>query len=132
MTAPSGQYPFEGRVVLVAEDEPIIRFYIDAALKGMGFKVLIACDGIEALEVANRHGGAIDLLLTDVKMPRMDGLELMRILQQKRPEMKVLIMSGYASSRLRELASRTNFLEKPFLPNALRAKIKQILLPVVP
>src|SRR5690348_18095852 len=79
------QNHFQGRTVLLAEDEPIVREFVHAVLEGMGLTVLAACDGAEALEVAGSYTGHIDLLLTDVNMPRVDGLELGLRLQDLRP-----------------------------------------------
>jgi DNA-binding response OmpR family regulator len=118
---------FQGKVVLVAEDEPLIRNYVRRVLSRMGFHVVDAADGAEAHELSRRHRGEIHLLLTNVKMPRMNGVELAKQLQTERPDLKVLVMSGHTSGMLEELAARTNFLEKPFLPETLKSKIRAVL-----
>jgi CheY-like chemotaxis protein len=84
----------------------------------------VARDGLEALEVAARHPRPIDLLLTDVVMPRMNGRELVGRLRAARPEVKVLYMSGYLDKDLK-LASE--MLKKPFSPEALAAQVGSTL-----
>jgi CheY-like chemotaxis protein len=116
-----------GKVVLLAEDETLVRRYVRHVLTKLGFHVMDAADGEEALNISRRHPGRIDLLVTNVKMPRMEGIELAKTLQQERPDVKVIIISGHTSGRLAELAGRTEFVEKPFLPDVLTAKIREVL-----
>jgi CheY-like chemotaxis protein len=116
-----------GKVVLLAEDETLVRRYVRHVLTKLGFQVMDAVDGEEALNISRRYPGRIDLLVTNVKMPRMEGIELAKRLQQERPDVKVIIISGHTSGRLSELAGRTEFVEKPFLPDVLTAKIREVL-----
>ncbi|MFA6110543.1 MAG: GAF domain-containing protein [Candidatus Latescibacterota bacterium] len=88
------QYP---ETVLIAEDEAQIRKLLAAVLEQAGYTVLTAADGIAAQEVAAGHAGPIDLLLTDLIMPRLGGRQLALRLRQTRPELRVLFMSGYSS-----------------------------------
>src|SRR5439155_115162 len=81
--------------VLVAEDEDAVRQIIEKALQARGYKVMVARDGSEALALASRHAGQIDLLVTDVIMPDMNGRVLCQRLTQVRPTMKTLYLSGY-------------------------------------
>jgi DNA-binding response OmpR family regulator len=112
-------------VILLVEDEIPVQFMIWNLLKADGFTVLRAGDGVAALETSHNHPGPIDLLLTDVEMPRMDGLELCRRIAVERPETKVLIMSG--ALRERERVAMLPFLPKPFTPTALRDAIQAVV-----
>jgi CheY-like chemotaxis protein len=97
-------------------------------LQRSGYQVLEAGDGEEALRVAAAHDGRIDLLLTDVVMPRMGGLELAEKLLEMRPGVGVLYFTGYtdeAVARHGELAPGAGFIEKPFSPDALAARVRQ-------
>jgi CheY-like chemotaxis protein len=86
-------------VILLAEDDVGLQFFVWRLLRDDGFSVLAAGDGIAALEVSRNHPGAIDLLLSDVEMPRMGGLELARSIKAERPGIKVIMMSGVLSGR---------------------------------
>jgi two-component system, cell cycle sensor histidine kinase and response regulator CckA len=120
--------PTPGRgTVLLAEDEPAVRQLARRVLARAGYTVLEAEDGVAALETA-RSDPRVDLLLTDLIMPRMGGRELARQLRADRPGLRVLYMSGYADSdRELELSSTEAFLEKPFNPMALAAKVDELL-----
>src|SRR5215471_7115382 len=83
------------RTILIADDEPTIRTYIRKILVDQGFQVIEAIDGMDALAQAERHSFDIDLLLTDIRMPRMDGIALARSLVQVNPATPVLFISGY-------------------------------------
>jgi DNA-binding response OmpR family regulator len=82
---------------------------------------------MEAIQISRRHKGAIDLLLSDVTMPRMNGLELVKRLRQDRPGIKALLISGRTSSEVARGNTSFDFMAKPFLPTALRARIETIL-----
>lgn len=132
--APSGRQPHEGavtgEVVLLVEDEAAVRALARRILEGRGYGVLEARDGVEALEVAANHGDDIDLLLTDVVMPRLGGRDLARRLAERRPEMRALFMSGYAESEIAHrglLVPGIAFLEKPFTADALAAAVRSVL-----
>lgn len=114
-------------VILVAEDEVMIRNIVRHVLEADGHEVMAAADGQEALELSRQYSGTIDLLITDIAMPRLDGLGLVRQILQERPTLRILVMSGRPSP---ELAARNvNFplLRKPFLPAAFREKVRQVL-----
>jgi CheY-like chemotaxis protein len=117
-------------VLLLVEDEEALRESEREYLQQCGYSVLAAADGEEALEVAANHAGNIQLLVTDVVMPKMSGSELGERLEAQRPSLKVLYVSGYAEATilqhgLADLGSR--FLHKPFTLKALAAKIREVL-----
>jgi DNA-binding response OmpR family regulator len=117
-------------VVLCAEDDEWVRQFIVTLLKADGFTVLAAGDGKAALEEARKYSGTIDLLVSDVTMPRMGGLELRRTIAVERPEMKVLMMSGALESREKVATIGLPFLQKPFSSTALRESIETVLSPI--
>ena len=99
-------------------------------LMRQGYHVLSARDGSEALLLSDGHAGHIRLLLTDVVMPGMSGVELAEVLRQRRPAMRLLFMSGYSDSAMDEhgiFAGGKALLQKPFKPDELVAKVRQIL-----
>jgi len=101
--------------VLLVEDEPTVRSVAERALTRHGYKVLTADNGEAALEILGR-GEPIDLLISDVVMPGMDGPAVVREARKSRPELKILFMSGYAEEQLRKSIDieNVNFLPKPF------------------
>jgi CheY-like chemotaxis protein len=115
--------------ILVAEDEPAVRSLVVSALKADGYRVLQASGGTEALQLAATAGGPIHLLLTDATMPGMNGIELARTLAHDRPDLKVLIMSGYTTSAVEidGLSAPPATLPKPFTPRDLRQKVREVL-----
>ena len=115
--------------ILVVEDEDGLRAAICEYLQGLGYTVLAGSSGAEAISVAGKEGVNISLLLTDVVMPRMGGAELAQILQDLRPSMKVIFMSGYIEDSVvfRGVAETQSFLQKPFSLASLAAKIRDVL-----
>ncbi|MEX2263849.1 MAG: response regulator [Bryobacteraceae bacterium] len=122
--------PRGSETILVAEDEEDVRKMVAAILRSKGYKVYEARDGQEACDIAGQQKEPIHLVLTDILMPRMDGLALTDALKPSRPKVKVLYMSGYMdSSILREKIAdpATVFLYKPFTPDALMRKVRDVL-----
>ena len=116
--------------ILVAEDEHLVRQLTCALLREEGYQVLEASDGQGALKLASRHQGPINLLLTDVTMPQMGGVELGRELQKKFPGLAVLYMSGHSEDALlrQGLPKReAHLLAKPFSRAALTSAVKRML-----
>jgi len=101
--------------VLLVEDEPMVRNVAERALTRHGYTVITADNGEEALEIVAK-GEPIDLLISDVVMPGMDGPTVVREARKSRPELKILFMSGYAEEQLRKSIDieNVNFLAKPF------------------
>jgi two-component system, cell cycle sensor histidine kinase and response regulator CckA len=116
--------------ILVAEDEDGVRSLTREVLEKYGYTVLEASNGEEALKVAERHPGPLHLLLSDVVMPRMGGPELAQALVARRPDVKVLYMSGYTDHpmvRRGVVNAGVAFLQKPFTPTVLVSRIREVL-----
>ena len=116
--------------ILVVEDDPAVRLLVEDILESAGYRMLIAEDGPSALQVAQRHTGEIDLLLTDVVLPKMGGRDVAANLSRLRPGIKVLFMSGYTGHSATQhgtLDSDVNFIPKPFSPDALCEKVRAVL-----
>jgi len=113
------------RTVLVVEDEPLLRRQICRILRRHNFQVLESGDGLQALELARAHDGPIDLLVTDVVMPRLGGRELAEQLCPERPALRVVLMSGYTSELMTD--REEVLLEKPFTLQALVQRINEAL-----
>jgi CheY-like chemotaxis protein len=117
-------------VILLVEDDVQEQYFIWKLLKADGFTVLAAGNGEFALEASRDYSGPIDLLLTDMEMPRMSGLELSRIIRTERPGIKVLVMSGDLREREHAAVDGLPFLPKPFTVTALRESIEALLCPI--
>jgi hypothetical protein len=116
--------------ILVVEDEQSVRDLTAKMLKAMGYTVLTAMSGAEALALAGAHKGSIDLLLTDVVMPGMGGKRVAEELQRRRPGIKAIYVSGYTENTISdhgEIDAGVEFLAKPFSREALARKLRQTL-----
>jgi signal transduction histidine kinase/ActR/RegA family two-component response regulator len=116
--------------ILLVEDEDAVRLFSARALRNKGYKVLEARSGEAALDILGQDGEPVDLLITDVVMPEMDGPALVEKVRAGRPGMKVIFISGYAESAFREQASgsgQLHFLAKPFSLKQLAGKVKDVL-----
>jgi len=116
--------------VLLVEDEDAVRMFGARALRNKGYKVLEATNGEAALDVINATDEPIDLIISDVVMPGMDGHTLVRLVRHERPGVKVILMSGYAEDAFRDEISRDpsiRFLAKPFSLKGLARKAKEVL-----
>jgi PAS domain S-box-containing protein len=130
-SAQAAPAPSMGReTVLLVEDEPAVRSIIATVLRRHGYQVLEAATPHAAMEAVERHTGDIDLLVTDVVMPDMNGPALAQRLVAARPGLRVLFISGYADRMLPLDRSNPNvgFLGKPFQASALAAKVREILI----
>ena len=119
-----------GRLVLVVDDEPGVRDLVCRTLRDSGFRTLEASHGGEALELVEGGVDPIDLIVTDVVMPGMDGRELGRRLSQSRPTLPILYISAYdVNDIFRRGSPRTSapFLQKPFPPERLINSVEQLL-----
>ncbi len=116
--------------VLLVEDEDAVRTILHHLLQRRGYNVLMAANGTEALAVAAQHSSGIDLLVTDVVMPGMDGRQVAEALRRLHPNMQVLFLSGYTDDAIMRhgiLESETAFLQKPFASAALAKKVRELL-----
>jgi two-component system cell cycle sensor histidine kinase/response regulator CckA len=136
--APTAREPMLGsalqakgqETVLVVEDEGPVRTMTSRSLRANNYRVLEARDGVEALAISDSCVEPIDLVLTDVIMPRLTGPQLAETLMERRPATRVLLMSGYADSDglcRRVVQSGMPFLQKPFTPDALARKVREVL-----
>ncbi len=110
--------------VLFAEDDDLLRHLAVTELSSHGYRLIVASNGEEALKAAEAHSGEIHLLITDVIMPKMGGVELARQFRKTRPRTPVLYISGYAHDAL---ADRVQLLQKPFANDALLDRVRAIL-----
>ena len=125
----------QGKTILVVEDDPAVRRVTSGLLKSMGYDVLVADGGVKALEIAQNHSGSVDLFLTDVVMPGLQGPELVSSLLELYPDTAVLFVSGYTDpERLVDLNlnDRRTFLQKPFTYEALEHELLTLLEPPSP
>ncbi len=116
--------------ILLVDDEPAIRTLAARSLEQLGYKVLEAPSGPEAIRVSQEYKGPIHLLLTDVVMPNMSGREVAFQLAPKRADMRVLYTSGHTEDRIMHhgvLQDRMAFLQKPFTLSALARKVREVL-----
>ena len=137
MSEPAAEHPgrrtSDGKqgweTVLLVEDEDAVRALAREVLRRHGYVVLEARHGVDALRIAERHGDAIHLMITDIVMPHMSGRDLAERLSGVRPKMKVLFMSGYTDHALmhRELTPGSAFLQKPFTPEGFARKVRSVL-----
>lgn len=127
--APSRDLTGSGAILLV-EDEDAVRTFGARALRGKGYDVLEASNGDNALEVLENTDKTIDLVISDVVMPGLDGPSLIRKLRAERPDLKVIFISGYAEDTYRDELDEENgvhFLPKPFSLKELATKVKEVL-----
>jgi PAS domain S-box-containing protein len=116
--------------LLVVEDEADVRLLTQQVLETQGYRVLVARDGAEALRISDEHDGPVHLLLTDLVMPGVSGIDLAQQLRSRRSEIHVLYMSGYADRpRVRQIVAEpgASFLPKPFTGIDLAEKVRDVL-----
>ncbi len=115
--------------LLLVEDEEVVRRLVRAVLERTGYEVLVAADVRDAIHICEEHEGRIDLMVTDVAMPDLNGCELAAIVTELRPTMKVLYMSGYLDDAVVQLGvgDGVPFLQKPFTHDALVRKVWEVL-----
>ncbi len=124
-----GDLTGSGRVLLV-EDEDVVRSFAVRALKRQGYEVLEASTGVEALEIMSAQAGRIDIVVSDVVMPEMDGPTLLKELRKTNPDMKIIFVSGYPDDAFKKSLDPNEtfaFLAKPFSLPQLAAKVKEQL-----
>jgi two-component system cell cycle sensor histidine kinase/response regulator CckA len=118
--------------ILLVEDEEGLRSLNARGLRSRGYSVIEASNGIEALEALEERNGAIDLVVSDVVMPEMDGPTLLREMRTRNPNLKIIFVSGYAEEAFDKSLPENEqfaFLPKPFALSALVAKVKETMTP---
>ncbi len=117
----------KGRI-LVVDDEDIVRTSCSRTLSPEGYEVRLAKNGVEGLKMASEE--RFDLVLTDLKMPDMDGIEVLRIIKEKWPETAVIIVTGYQTVDTAVKAIKLgayDYIEKPFTPDALLSAVAEAM-----
>jgi CheY-like chemotaxis protein len=118
------------RTILLVEDEEGVRAVLNELLTGLGFSVLQAANGAEAMDLARGHAGVIDLVVTDMVMPVMSGQELARNLAEVRPGVRILYMSAFASNIYLPSAlanALADYISKPFDLETFVEKVRELL-----
>ncbi len=126
----SGENSTGSGAILLVEDEPVVRSLVTEILTDCGYRVVTARNGKEALTFVQENKVALDLILTDVKMPGMDGVTLARLVTELNPAIKILFMSAYTEETAaiqHELRNGRQFIQKPFIPENLLRKIQESL-----
>lgn len=116
--------------ILIVEDEETVRRLLARALGQEGHQVEVAEDGLDGLELLRAEGGAYDLVLSDIRMPAMDGIAMAEAAGQIHPELPVLFMTGYAEQRERAAEASDNVvgvLDKPFTLGDMRERVREVL-----
>ena len=116
--------------ILLVEDDEMVRNLVRETLEREGYRLMDASDPLEARQSAEDYPGAIQLLITDLIMPKLSGRELAEQIISRRPDMKVLYMSGYTDQAIMEIGlsdGEISFLQKPFTPTALVQKVREVL-----
>jgi len=127
---PSGPLPEGTETLLVVEDDELVRGLIDEVLAPLGYRVLITASGDDALKTSDSFPGPVDLLLTDVVMPGMNGRQLAEVMRTRRPGIKGLFMTGYTQDALSTqgiLEPGVALIHKPLRPGTLARQIRQVL-----
>lgn len=120
----------QGRTILLVEDSDVVREVIVRMLEEYGFTVLQASGGEKALSILRREDVSIDLLLTDIVMPEVSGVELADRLERERPGMRILFMTGYAEEAVIGegiLGKNRECIGKPFTQEQIARKVREIL-----
>jgi two-component system, cell cycle sensor histidine kinase and response regulator CckA len=128
--AEARQFPPRTETVLLVEDDALLLQLVSEVLRHAGYRVLEASNAGEALLVCEQHTGEIHLLLSDVVLPRLNGLELAARVRRQHPNIKVVFMSGYADesiARFGALPPGDILIEKPIAPEALLARLRDVL-----
>ncbi len=118
--------------ILVVDDEPAVRDFIAAVLRRLGFRVLTAADGRDALAAYARESGGVDAMVLDLVMPVMGGQELLPKIKALQPDLKILLTSGYSESEARRLCAAypgARFIQKPYTSQQMARAVKELLAP---
>src|SRR6266550_5077956 len=113
-------------VILVADDEVIVRNLVTILMQLEGYLVISAADGQEGLELSRKYAGKIDLVITDMEMPRLNGSDLCAHLIEERPGIKVIVMSGQDIAEIVNQNIHLHFLPKPFDGETIKKRVREI------
>ena len=120
--------PTEAATILLVEDEAAVRTMVTTVLERHGHRVIVATTGTQALDLADAADPPVDLLITDMVLPGMQGPEVAALIRSRWPGLPVLFMSGYPDRALREVdPSSFDFLQKPFSPDDLARRVASML-----
>ena len=123
--------PSSDEVIVVVDDDEYVRRLFSETLRVLGYTVLTASDGEDAIRVMSEHDAPVHLVVADVNMPRMDGLEFVELVQSAYPGVPALLISGEGAQYLMDNHDRiprgTHFLAKPVAAGALASQVRQIL-----
>jgi DNA-binding response OmpR family regulator len=114
-------------IILVADDEVMFRSLVTLLLQTQGYIVLSASDGQEGLELSRNYHGTMDLVIADVNMPRLNGMDMCAYLLQERPGIKVLVISGEDKNEIVSQNINLPFLPKPFDGESLFTRVREML-----
>lgn len=133
MSSPMNAQTTNSTVILLVEDESIVREITGEVLSHAGYQVLGSGSAREALQIAREHPGKIDLLLTDIVMPEMNGADLAHRMLSQRPDLVTVFMSGYAEQEVLRKTKLTSavHIQKPFTVHALLSRVSEALNGVV-
>lgn len=114
-------------ISLIVDDEQSVRTYIKAVLQSDGFQTLEAENGLQALELVRKLGTGLDLLISDIQMPIMDGITLAEALRAELPTIPLILVSGCAEIRQANIEAEFEFVQKPFLPATLLTIVDKVM-----
>jgi CheY-like chemotaxis protein len=120
--------------ILFVEDEPALAELVQAVLRASGYTVLHAADGLEAIDMFGTHAHAIDVVLTDLELPRLGGWEAFQQMRNVKPSIRAVVASGYFNASLRSQMLQQgafDFVSKPYLPNDILRSVREVLDSVV-
>lgn len=121
--------PRHGPHILVVDDEPIVRRFASRVLADAGYSVATAADGAEALELLRGRREPVRVVVSDIVMPRLNGVQLLQALSVSHPDLPIILMSGFAPAQLadRGIAAPCSVLAKPFPPELLLAEVRRCI-----
>ncbi|MGE0352424.1 MAG: PAS domain S-box protein [Gemmatimonadales bacterium] len=125
--SPQRRMPEGSETILLVEDEAVVRAVSSKILKRLGYEVLEAANGLEAIELLKQNIAAVDLVVTDVIMPRLTGPQVVARLRALRPGLRVLYVSGYSGEMIQGGDGRIDLLQKPFTPAELAQRVRSTL-----
>jgi two-component system, cell cycle sensor histidine kinase and response regulator CckA len=119
-----------GQMILVVEDELPMLNLLKKILEDAGFRVLMAKDGIEAIDVYSRHQGDVDLVLCDMALPKLGGWTVYLALKERNPQVKMILTSGYLDPKVKSDMVKggvRDFIPKPYIPETIVKSVRQAL-----